>query len=143
MEVQSKYYRATEMCIEHLIRLAKMNSHCLKWLHEHSSQLKFMTTFLNVYSRPPTYSDSNVSLLGVELCLSVSTSVCLCVCVCVCGVSVRGCRVPMSSHRFVCLHNGFRIQYNLLTEVQGATLTRISCLWNFWKGFPKSKNVAK
>lgn len=57
MEEQSRFWKITDMCIEHLIRLAKKSPKCHMWLHHHGNQLNWILSWLEIHRNPP-YADS-------------------------------------------------------------------------------------
>jgi len=59
MEVQKKYWKETDYCIEHLIRLAKKLPSVKEWLIENKDRLSCLIIFLQNYPEVPSkYSKS-------------------------------------------------------------------------------------
>jgi hypothetical protein len=52
MEVQQRFWKMTDMCIEHLIRTAKNNPKCLKYLSKQGKRLDWIITWLNQHPTP-------------------------------------------------------------------------------------------
>jgi hypothetical protein len=62
MEGQSMYWRATDFCVEHLIRLAKKQAKCYTWLHDHPTRFEWMLTWLYMHQKPVYHNASGMRL---------------------------------------------------------------------------------
>jgi len=51
---QSKFWKITDMCIDHLIRQAKRVPEVYTWLHAHGSVLDVLISWLQTYPEPPS-----------------------------------------------------------------------------------------
>lgn len=56
MEDQQGYWKITDLCIEHLIRLAKKHKKCYEWLHANEQYLNWILSWLEIHQKPP-YAD--------------------------------------------------------------------------------------
>lgn len=52
MEMQQRFWKMTDMCIEHLIRTAKNNPKCLKYLSKQGKRLDWIITWLGQHPAP-------------------------------------------------------------------------------------------
>jgi hypothetical protein len=52
MEMQQRFWKMTDMCIEHLIRTAKNNQKCLKYLSKQGKRLDWILTWLTQHPTP-------------------------------------------------------------------------------------------
>jgi len=57
MEAQSKYWKCTDLCIEHLIRFAKLSEKCRAWLVTNSSRLDWVARWLEDHPLPPVMDE--------------------------------------------------------------------------------------
>jgi len=53
MKVQQKFWKITDFCIEHLIRIAKRQPDVLTWLNARAASWEWIITWLNTNPRPP------------------------------------------------------------------------------------------
>jgi hypothetical protein len=59
MANQQKYWKITDFCIEHLIRMAKKSENCYNWLRDHPTTYEWIFTWLKNNPRPPRGFDQN------------------------------------------------------------------------------------
>jgi hypothetical protein len=53
MAQQQRYWKITDYCIEHLIRLARRHAPVYRWLFQHGSKLDFILNWLFLYPMCP------------------------------------------------------------------------------------------
>jgi hypothetical protein len=53
MESQQQYWKITDFCLEHLIRLAKRFDSVVGWLHANGQKLSWMLDWLVLHPNPP------------------------------------------------------------------------------------------
>ena len=56
IRLQLRYWKTSQYCIDHLIRIAKLSPLALQYLHSHTSDLEPLLNFLSSYPDPPTPS---------------------------------------------------------------------------------------
>jgi hypothetical protein len=66
MEFQKNYWKATDFCIEHVIRMAKHNPLVYQWLNENWRSFTWAMDWLAINNLPPSYRDDNVRLFKVK-----------------------------------------------------------------------------
>jgi hypothetical protein len=57
MESQSKYWKCTDMSIEHLIRFAKLSEKCRAWLVANNARLEWVAKWLDDHPLPPVMDE--------------------------------------------------------------------------------------
>lgn len=57
MKVQQKFWKITDLCIEHLIRIAKKQPDCCSWLTARAASWEWIIVWLNTNPRPPRGHD--------------------------------------------------------------------------------------
>jgi len=63
MKVQQQFWRVTQLCIDHIIRLAKRNPAVYSWLNKNAAKMQWLGEYAVTYARPPAYNDPSMSLL--------------------------------------------------------------------------------
>jgi len=53
IQSQTRYWKITDFCIEHLIRMIKKSTDVAKWMAEHNSQIDPLLQWLQQHSEPP------------------------------------------------------------------------------------------
>jgi ubiquitin carboxyl-terminal hydrolase 9/24 len=66
MDFQKNYWKATDFCIEHVIRMAKHNELVFKWLFDNSRSFTWAMDWLAIYSIPPSSRSDNIQLFKVK-----------------------------------------------------------------------------
>jgi len=62
MKQQEKYWKITDLCIEHLVRLAKKNADVYAWLRNHQDRWVWLIDWLNAFPVQPTHMDQGIAL---------------------------------------------------------------------------------
>jgi len=62
MRQQERFWKITDLCIEHLIRIAKKNADVYQWMHEHADRWGWLIEWLTAYPNPPTHMDTNIAM---------------------------------------------------------------------------------
>jgi len=63
MKQQDKYWKITDLCIEHLIRLAKKNAEVFAWLASHADRWAWLIDWIGAFPQQPSgMGDGQVSL---------------------------------------------------------------------------------
>jgi len=64
MKVQAKFWKITDFCIEHLIRMAKRTPEVQAWLQARAAQFEWVLTWLTANPRPPRgYDPAETTIL--------------------------------------------------------------------------------
>jgi len=48
-----RFWKITDFCIEHLIRMAKKSDDCYKWLAAHPNSFEWINNWIKTNPRPP------------------------------------------------------------------------------------------
>ena len=70
IRAQLRYWKISDFCIDHLIRIAKLSPLALQYIHSHTSDLEPLLNFLSSYPDPPTPNhryQMQSSAAGVQL----------------------------------------------------------------------------
>jgi len=62
MKQQDKYWKITDLCIEHLIRLAKKNDDVYNWLRDHVDRWSWVIDWIAAFPNQPSHMDNNIQL---------------------------------------------------------------------------------
>jgi len=62
MKQQDRYYKITELCIEHLIRIAKKNGEVYVWLRDHADRWSWLIEWIGQYPNQPGHMDQSVAM---------------------------------------------------------------------------------
>jgi hypothetical protein len=63
MKQQDRYWKITDLCIEHLIRIAKKNQDVYTWLHAHPERWAWLIEWVNAFPQQPGHMDQNSIML--------------------------------------------------------------------------------
>jgi len=59
MANQQKFWKITDFCIEHLVRMAKKSENCYNWLHSNPTAYEWIFAWIKTNPRPPRGFDNN------------------------------------------------------------------------------------
>jgi len=62
MKQQDKYWKITDLCIEHLIRVAKKNDDVYNWLKDHVDRWQWVIDWVAAFPNQPGHMDPGISL---------------------------------------------------------------------------------
>jgi len=58
MESQKRYWKFTDFCVDHLIRMAKNSRKANEWLQSHNDRLGWVVTWVKEHPQPPVMDES-------------------------------------------------------------------------------------
>jgi len=62
MKQQDKFWKITDLCVEHLIRIAKKNNNVFQWLSAHPDRWVWLIDWITQFPNQPSQMDNNIAL---------------------------------------------------------------------------------